>query len=120
MRAHKLAQAQSLADYVVLIAIVSMGLIGMQLYMKRAVQATVKDAADEIGVGDTALESQRAGTFEFDFKNVWMRQDYSVTRNKTESKYTNKQSKGGKMEYGRSDNIRQEGILNYGVYPKEQ
>jgi Flp pilus assembly pilin Flp len=42
-------KAQSLVEYAVLAACIAGALIGMQFYMKRAIQGRVKQAGDEIG-----------------------------------------------------------------------
>jgi len=43
------SKAQSVAEYVILIGLVSLALIGMQVYMKRGIQGVVKAASDELG-----------------------------------------------------------------------
>jgi Flp pilus assembly pilin Flp len=40
---------QSITEYIVLIGLVSMAIIGMQVYMKRGIQAAIKLSADELG-----------------------------------------------------------------------
>lgn len=52
-------KGQTILEYAVLIAIVGAVFIGMQTYIKRAIQAGVKIAADQIG-------SQRQGLKEID------------------------------------------------------
>jgi len=50
LRRKKNTRAQSIAEYVVLIGVVSLALImGMQVYMKRGIQAVIKTSADEMG-----------------------------------------------------------------------
>jgi len=48
------SKAQSITEYAVLLGIVSLALIGMQVYMKRGLQAAVKDAANELGPQENA------------------------------------------------------------------
>jgi hypothetical protein len=42
-------RAQSFTEYALLFGLVTMALVGMQVYMKRGIQAVVKVASDELG-----------------------------------------------------------------------
>lgn len=44
-----LLRGQSTLEYVVIIAVVVAGLIGMQIYIKRGVQGKLRDSTDQIG-----------------------------------------------------------------------
>jgi len=47
-------KAQSLSEYVLLIAVVSLALLAMQTYAKRGLQGTIKFMADELGKQDSS------------------------------------------------------------------
>ncbi|MFA5144929.1 MAG: hypothetical protein WC723_02870 [Candidatus Omnitrophota bacterium] len=47
-------KAQSLVEYSIILAVVLAALMGMQLYMKRGLQAGVKVAADQLGSQESA------------------------------------------------------------------
>ncbi len=55
-------RAQSISEYVVLVSLVSFVLTGMSLYIKRGVQAVIKNTADIVG-------DQTKGGITFDYKN---------------------------------------------------
>lgn len=46
---HNFSHGQSMAEYAILLAIVSASLIGMQTYMKRGIQGVIRAAADDVG-----------------------------------------------------------------------
>ncbi len=58
-----LYSGQSIAEYVILIAIVSAVLVGMQVYMKRGIQAVVRVAADQVGSQEDANETAKDGVW---------------------------------------------------------
>jgi hypothetical protein len=43
------SKAQSISEYVIVIGLVTAALFGMQAYMKRGIQAVIKDQADQLG-----------------------------------------------------------------------
>jgi hypothetical protein len=47
---------QSMAEYAILIAIVSAALLSMQFYMRRGIQGVIKAAADEVGKQEDSSE----------------------------------------------------------------
>jgi hypothetical protein len=50
------SRAQSISEYVLVIGLVSAALVGMQVYMKRGIQAVIKDSADELGIQEDSEE----------------------------------------------------------------
>ena len=42
-------KGQSISEYAVLIGLITLALVGMQVYMKRGIQGVVKVAADQLG-----------------------------------------------------------------------
>jgi hypothetical protein len=56
LRRKKNTKAQSISEYVVFIGIVTIALLGMQVYMKRGIQAVIKTSADEVGNQQDAEE----------------------------------------------------------------
>lgn len=51
MRKDKYLKAMSLLEYTMLVAVIVAALIGMQVYLKRAVSARWRQAADTFGYG---------------------------------------------------------------------
>jgi hypothetical protein len=49
MNGHRLRMAQTLTEYAIIVLVVASVLIGMQLYMKRGIQAVIKHQADQLG-----------------------------------------------------------------------
>lgn len=58
----KRSRGESITEYVVLIGMVTMALIGMQVYLKRGIQGVVKYAADELGRQEDAEIDPTKGT----------------------------------------------------------
>jgi len=56
------SRAQSISEYVLVIGLVSAALVGMQVYMKRGIQAVVKDSADELGGQEDSERDLQEGT----------------------------------------------------------
>lgn len=56
LRQKQNSKAQSISEYVILFGIITAALLGMQVYMKRGIQAVIKVAADEIGLQQDAEE----------------------------------------------------------------
>ncbi len=57
MIGRKGSKAQSVSEYAILIGIITLALVGMQVYMKRGIQGVVKMAADEVGSQRDAEET---------------------------------------------------------------
>ena len=77
-------KAQNTAEYAILISLVVAGIIAMQTYAQRALQARVRDAAQFMadqtgnGVGDTAL----GGTLQYE--PYYLQTNYDITRDDNE------------------------------------
>jgi len=56
------SNGQSVAEYVILIAIISATLVGMQIYMRRGIQGAIKIAADQAGKQEDSWEDSDKGT----------------------------------------------------------
>jgi Flp pilus assembly pilin Flp len=95
------SRAQSLSEYVLLIAIIGVALIGMQTYMKRGVQGVVQVAADAIGdQRKGSIEQGRAGEIRtIDPNESWQRKVTTET-NATSSTILHRE---GKVEYGKNE-----------------
>lgn len=64
------SRAQSVNEYVIVIALVTAIFVGMQMYIKRGIQASIQETADELGAQaepylfDGTLSSQTLGAIE--------------------------------------------------------
>lgn len=52
---------QSMAEYAILIAIVSAALLAMQVYMRRGIQGVIKAAADDVGKQEDSRDEAEKG-----------------------------------------------------------
>ena len=73
-------KAQNTAEYAILISLVVAGIIAMQTYAQRALQARVRDASSYLKNETTAL----GGTLQYE--PYYLTTDYTVTRNETQTK----------------------------------
>lgn len=64
------SRAQSISEYVLVIGLVSAALVGMQVYMKRGIQAVVKDSADELGIQEDSEIDVEKGTTTYSKTNT--------------------------------------------------
>lgn len=105
-------KAQSTSEYVILIGIISLVLIGMQTYMKRGIQAVIKVSADEIG-------EQKKGGLEYDYKYEWKVKGDSTITSSANSEKTATKSQGGAVAYGTNDTTTQSGILSHSLWSEK-
>ena len=78
------SQAQSITEFVVIMGIVALALIGMQTYMKRGIQSVIKVSTDELGNQQQAAREIYLG------KGTLESSNFTTT---TDSKRTKKQTK---------------------------
>lgn len=57
----KKSGGQSISEYTLIVGIVAVAIIGMQVYMKRGIQAVIRVAADEVGSQEDAMEDVEKG-----------------------------------------------------------
>ena len=72
-------KAQTTAEYAILISLVVAGIIAMQTYAQRALQARVRDAGQHL-----AAETSDLGTT-VQYEPYYLTTDYTVTRNESET-----------------------------------
>ena len=70
-------RGQSTAEYAVVIALVLGAVVGMQTYVRRAINARVADASDNL-LPDTR-EDATAGTRSFQFEPDYAKSDFTTT-----------------------------------------
>ncbi len=73
-------KAQNTAEYAILISLVVAGIIAMQTYAQRALQARVRDASSYLKNQTTVM-----GTT-LQYEPYYLTTDYEVTRNETQTK----------------------------------
>jgi Flp pilus assembly pilin Flp len=73
-------KAQNTAEYAILISLVVAGIIAMQTYAQRALQARVRDAGQYL-----ANETSELGT-SVQYEPYYLTTNYTVTRNESETK----------------------------------
>ncbi|MEK6538602.1 MAG: hypothetical protein AABZ46_05710 [Nitrospirota bacterium] len=73
-------KAQNTAEYAILISLVVAGIIAMQTYAQRALQARVRDASSYLKNQTNAL----GGSLQYE--PYYLTTDYTVTRNETQTK----------------------------------
>lgn len=91
-RKRKSLRGQSIAEYGIVLGIVAAALAGMQVYAKRAIQAAIKVAADEVG-------GQRKGAMEFDFRLDWKIKGQSEIGAKVSGSETSTHKPAGEVVY---------------------
>ncbi len=97
-------KAQNTAEYAILISLVVAGIIAMQTYAQRALQARVRDASVYLSTsGGTLLEESRQ------YEPYYLSTNYSVTRNESETQ----ELLGTTVSRQRTDSTRQRGIGGY-------
>jgi hypothetical protein len=64
LRILKNKKAQSTAEYAILIGLVVAALLAMQVYVKRGLNAKMKDATDAFGTGTPGLAQTTGGQYE--------------------------------------------------------
>ena len=72
-------KAQNTAEYAILISLVVAGIIAMQTYAQRALQARVRDAGQHLQTETSAL-----GTT-VQYEPYYLKTDYTVTRDESET-----------------------------------
>lgn len=100
------SRAETISEYALVLGLAAAGLMGMQTYMKRGIQAVVKAAADEMG-------SQKKGGIDYDY-NLKLKVIGDTTINATSngSATTNRFS-GGAVSYDTNQSQEQSGILSH-------
>jgi flagellar assembly factor FliW len=73
-------RAQNTAEYAILISLVVAGIIAMQTYAQRALQARVRDASDYL----TSQTGNEIG-FTAQYEPYYLDSDYDITRDDTET-----------------------------------
>ena len=73
-------KAQNTAEYAILISLVVAGIIAMQTYAQRALQARVRDASSFLKNQTTQLGAT------LQYEPYYLTTDYEVTRNESQSK----------------------------------
>lgn len=73
-------KAQNTAEYAILISLVVAGIIAMQTYAQRALQARVRDAASYLKNQTTELGTS------IQYEPYYLTTDYTITRNETTAK----------------------------------
>ena len=71
-------KAQNTAEYAILISLVVAGIIAMQTYAQRALQARVRDAGQYL-----AAQTSELGTVN-QYEPYYLSTDYTITRNESE------------------------------------
>ena len=74
-------KAQNTAEYAILISLVVAGIIAMQTYAQRALQARVRDAASYLKNETTALGTS------VQYEPYYLATDYTTARTSTETKF---------------------------------
>ncbi len=106
-------KAQSISEYVILIGIVALALIGMQVYMRRGIQAVVKTAADQIG-------DQKKGGTEYDYRYEWKEKREANTTAATTGTQNIITSEGGAVTHVKNENTAYSGTLFEGVQKEKE
>lgn len=73
-------KAQNTAEYAILISLVVAGIIAMQTYAQRALQARVRDASSYLKNQTTAMGST------LQYEPYYLTTDYDVTRNESQTR----------------------------------
>jgi len=113
MQAKMKIKAQSILEYIVLVGIIAAALTAMQFYFRRAIQAAVKVAADEIG-------SQKEGAVDYDYKYEWKWKGRAYTATDTSGTSTANQMEKGAVSYEKNETTTQSGILSWGLWQKRE
>ena len=100
-------------EYTLIIGIIAAALASMQLYFKRAVQATVKVAADEIG-------AQKAGSADYDARYDWKLKGDSYTESTANGTTTTNQLGNGAVAYGKNETTSQTGTVSWGLWQEKE
>lgn len=99
-------RAQSISEYVLAVALVSIVLVGMTIYIKRGIQGVVRDTADLVG-------TQKKGGMVFDYKNPNYNYKTSSTINETQSSnITVTQSAQGNKTREKNTAMSREGLVS--------
>ena len=105
-------KAQSITEYVTLIAVIAAALTMMQLYFQRSVRAVIKIAADEAG-------EQKKGSTAADYVK-WKEKTDSVTFTDSAGENTETKLNQGAVIYGKNETAFQYGVASWGWWqPKE-
>lgn len=81
-------KAQNTAEYAILISLVVAGIIAMQTYAQRALQARVRDAATYLKNKTTELGKS------VQYEPYYLNTDYDITRTSTDEKFLDKSLTG--------------------------
>jgi hypothetical protein len=100
-------KAQNTAEYAILISLVVAGIIAMQTYAQRALQARVRDAAVYL-VNQTKFNGTNGTT---QYEPYYLESNYNVTRNENESQIYGQRGDGTGLytQKVNSTNTRDEG-----------
>ncbi|MBI3314679.1 MAG: hypothetical protein HYZ86_01880 [Candidatus Omnitrophica bacterium] len=83
---HKITKGQNTAEYALLIALVVAGVIAMQTYVQRSLQAKTRDAGQYLTNSTTAKLSPSGITEVDQYEPYYQNTDYSITRDTAENK----------------------------------
>ena len=95
-------KAQNTAEYALLIALVVAGVIAMQTYAQRALQARVKDASDKMNDADKINGVDLAILKSDQYEPYYLQSKYNVTRNTDEAQFLDKDVSRKKVDNLRS------------------
>lgn len=105
-------KAQNTAEYALLIALVVAGVIAMQTYAQRALQARVRDAAQYMA--DQSGGTELGNTVQYE--PYYLKSNYEVTRDSSESELQDTKAIGGVSYDGSSNRIRGSGGFQSSTY----
>ena len=92
-------KAQNTAEYALLIALVVAGVIAMQTYAQRALQARIRDAAQYMATSDSNSEIGLGNSTQYE--PYYMQSDYNVATNSVEKKRLGQNLVGADSENNR-------------------
>jgi hypothetical protein len=105
-------KAQTISEYVLLVAAIGAALTVMQIYFSRSINSVVKVAADQVG-------RQKDGAAEIDYIE-WRRKEDSTTYTTSWGTNTEEKLLGGAVRYGMNDTSVQQGGASYGAWVSEK
>ncbi|TAN61408.1 hypothetical protein EPN16_03240 [bacterium] len=110
-------KAQSLTEYALVIALVSAGLIGMQVYVKRGIQAKVKNFVD----GSVKESARMAGRPQLSQYEPYYTDSSFIVAQSQKSAVTYNPGGTIRREFSSADNnsSREGTVISRGISPKE-
>ena len=91
-------KAQNTAEYALLIALVVAGVIAMQTYAQRALQARVKDASDKMTDADIINGADLGILKSTQYEPYYLQSKYNVTRNTDEAQFLDNRTSRKKVD----------------------